>query len=94
MSLTFNNNVIVVNSKFNKICLPQPHAQHKDSKLFSWVKTELLFVFYLQFLGQLLGDALQEGDGGFLSSQKDELNISVPTQQQAFGQDAHPHHPF
>lgn len=49
---------------------------------------------YRQFFRQLVGDALQQRDGGLLRSQQDELHISVPTKQQAFGQDAHPHHAF
>lgn len=47
---------------------------------------------YLQLLGQLCSDALQQRNSGFLCSQQDELHISVSTEQQAFGENAYPHH--
>lgn len=48
---------------------------------------------HLELHSQVVCHVLQQGDGGFVLTQKHQLQVQVPLQQQALGHQAHPHHP-
>lgn len=47
---------------------------------------------YLELLGQLLGDPAQQGTGGLLGTEQDQLHGPVSPQEEAFCQEPDPHH--
>lgn len=48
---------------------------------------------HLELHSQVVCHVLQQGDGGFVLTQKHQLQVQVPLQQQALGHQAYPHHP-
>lgn len=49
---------------------------------------------YQELLGQLLSDPLQQGAGGLLGAEQDQLHVPVSPKEEAFPQEADPHHAF